>query len=168
LESALACDIFLSYTRLKDFRGTVADFAAHLQRELQKKTGRTDLLIFIDTKYIVPGAKWSPVLDKELASVRMLLVLLSPTWIRSPWCRQEYSRFIGQSQELRIDRQVVPIIWDDVTQDDCETDDQRLLLSEVLEHQAVPWGELQYETWASEGLRKAIGQLAVRLKPHLK
>ena len=163
----MACDIFLSYTRLKDFRGIVADFAVHLQRETQKKTGRTSLHVFLDTKYIPPGAKWSPVIEAELASASMLLILLSPTWIRSEWCRREYSRFVFQSSERGIDRHVVPLIWDDVSQDDCETDEQRTMLSEVLEHQAEAWGDLQYETWQSESLRKAFGQLATRLKPHL-
>ena len=164
----MPCDIFLSYTRVKDFRGTVADFAAHLQRETQNKTGQTALRIFIDTQYIAPGAKWSPALESELASARMLLILLSPTWIRSTWCRQEYSKFVARSQERAVDRPIVPIIWDDVSFDDCQTDDERAILSLILEHQAVPWGDLQYETWASERLRKTIGQLAVRLKPYFK
>ena len=71
----MACDIFLSYTRLKDFRGTVADFVVHLQRETQKKTGRTDLQIFLDTKYIAPGAIWTDAIKSQLEGARMLLVL---------------------------------------------------------------------------------------------
>lgn len=164
----MACDIFLSYTRLKDFRGTVADFVAHLQRETQKKTGRIDLRVFLDTQYLPPGAEWSTSIDTELAGARMLLILLSPTWIRSPWCRREFTTFSAQSRTLGLVRPVVPVLWDDVSIDDCETDEERTVLWSVLEHQAVPWGDLQYETWASERLRKEVGNLATRLKPYLK
>ena len=164
----MACDIFVSYTRLKDFRGTVADFVAHLQRETQKKTGRTTLSVFIDTKYIIPGAKWTESIDSELADAHMLLILLSPTWIRSEWSRKEFMAFVGHSSKQVRARPIVPLIWDDVSQDDCETDEERQILSSVLEYQAVPWGNLQYKTWESEQLREAIGGLASRLKPYLK
>jgi len=163
----MACDVFLSYTRVKDFRGTVADFCVHLQRELQKKTGRDDLRIFLDTTYIPPGAIWSKTLEAELASARMLMILLSPTWIRSEWCRREYQVFLQQSHDTGVERLVVPVLWDEVSAADCKTSEQRELLAEIQAHQTVKWGELQYETWASESLRKAISRLAVKLKPAL-
>ena len=164
----MTCDIFLSYTRLKDFRGTVADFVVHLERETRKKTGRADLKIFLDTQYIAPGAKWSEAIESELGNARMLLILLSPTWIRSEWSKREFMTFSAQSNALGQVRPIVPLIWDDVSHDDCETDEERDTLTSVLEHQAVPWGNLQYKTWESELLREAVGNLATRLKPDLR
>ena len=164
----MACEIFLGYTRVKDFRGTVADFGAHLQRELQKKTGNDSLEIFIDTKYIAPGELWSQTLEEKLRSAKMLIILLSPTWIHSEWCQREYRTFASQSLHMGISRPVVPVVWDDVDPSDCRNAEELSLLTELRAHQFVPWGELQYETWASESLRKAIARLAVQLKPLLK
>jgi hypothetical protein len=62
----MSCDIFLSYTHIKDaLRGAVSEFRNHLENEVIRKTGR-QLTVFQDKRCIHGGDKWAEVLRTEL------------------------------------------------------------------------------------------------------
>ena len=67
----MPCDVFMSYTRLKDIDGNVTDLRAHLQKRLREETKR-DIRIFQDTE-IEAGAPWKAALRDEIRSARIFL-----------------------------------------------------------------------------------------------
>lgn len=160
----MACEIFMSYTSVKDLYGAVDEFRDHLQTELRKKTGDVSLAVFQDKRDIHGGDKWAEILSAEIASAKLLLVLLSPTWLRSEWCRREYRLFVSSGTNASTDRPVVPLVWDRVSEDDAKTPEQRSLLAELKNYQMLTWNELQYEDWKSPEPNKAAGRLAEELK----
>jgi hypothetical protein len=164
----MGCDVFLSYTNIKDLYGAVEKFRDHLEFELRTKTGNLSLTVFQDKRGIRGGDKWEQVLTEELKSARLLLVLLSPSWLGSKWCRREYELFSAPERDGAMSRPVVPLIWDKVTEVDyAETSEEAKVLKQLLIYQALTWDELKYEDWASPAPNKAAGRLAEELKPKL-
>jgi hypothetical protein len=162
------CDVFLSYTRVKDEYGAVEHFRDHLEVELRKKTGDVALTIFQDTRVIHGGDRWQEILLRQLADARLLLVLLSPTWIRSPWCRREYEEFCKPSAHRSTIRPIVPIMWDTVEDADATSPDEEKTLGELRAHQVLAWGDLQYRAWTSPKLNRSAGKLAEEIKRKLR
>jgi hypothetical protein len=78
----------------------ITPFWKRLQNELQQRVG-TSTTIFKDTEDIEVGATWSHVLVENLNSAKVLLFLLSPTWLMSEWCVKEYSTFKEAMAEIR-------------------------------------------------------------------
>ncbi len=144
--------------------GAVTKFRDHLEIELRKKTGNVSLTVFQDKRGIHGGDKWEQVLEEELDSAKLLLILLSPTWIRSEWCRKEYEKFIASDVRGMNDKCVVPLIWDKVSDIDAITPEQRTLLAQLRTYQVLIWDELQYDDWASPEPNRAAGKLAKELK----
>jgi cobaltochelatase CobT len=157
------CDVFMSYTHVKDLFGVVGTFREHLENELRQKTGNAQLVVFQDTRGIHGGDKWEQILTAELHSAKLLLVLLSPTWIRSEWCRREYRLFTRGGTGARQDRPVVPLLWDEVSDAHALTLEERDVLSELKGYQMLRWEELRYEDWSSPAPNSAAGKLAKEL-----
>lgn len=74
----MSCDVFMSYTSVKDLFGVVGEFRDHLENELRKTTGNVSLTVFQDKREFHGGDKWQEILSAELASAKLLLILLSP------------------------------------------------------------------------------------------
>jgi len=110
----MGCDVFMSYTSVKDMWGAVENFRDHLEIELRKKTGNVSLTVFQDKRNFRGGDRWEQILTEELTSARLLLVLLSPSWLRSEWCLREYKLFLAAERDGAMSRPVVPLIWDKV------------------------------------------------------
>jgi hypothetical protein len=158
----------MSYTSVKDMWGAVENFRDHLEIELRKKTGNVSLTVFQDKRNIRGGDKWEQILTEELTSARLLLVLLSPSWLRSEWCLREYKLFLAAERDGAMSRPVVPLIWDKVTESDyAKTSEEAKVLAQLRTYQVLTWDELQYGDWASPEPNRAAGKLAEELKPKL-
>ena len=86
-------DIFMSYTHEKDAYGAVRVFHEHLEHELYKKSG-VITTVFRDKRDVPPGEEWRIFISEQLKSAKMLLILLSPTWLTSEECAPEYNEFL--------------------------------------------------------------------------
>jgi TIR domain len=164
----MSCEIFMSYTSIKDLYGAVGEFRNHLETELRKKTGNTSLTVFQDKRDIHGGEKWEEILRDRLGSAQLLLILLSPTWLTSEWCRREYRVFVSADAGTSASRPVVPLVWDKVSEHDARTPEQQNILNELRAHQMLTWDELQYADWTSPEPNRAAGRLAEELKVALK
>jgi hypothetical protein len=155
----MACDIFLSYTGLKDVFGAVSDFRDHLENQVQRKTGKI-LTVFQDKRDIHGGDKWADILSDELDSAKLLVILLSPTWLNSKWCRKEYTLFCksGSSQPLRP---ILPVMWDKILNHHAEKGSEaNAIFSKLKAYQIRDWTEFSEADWRSPDTNKAAGKLA--------
>jgi hypothetical protein len=123
----MPCDVFMSYTRLKDIDGNVTDLRAHLQKRLREETKR-DIRIFQDTE-IEAGARWKAALRDEIRSARIFLLLLSPNWLNSQYCNIEFEL------ALSGDKWIVPLLWEQTSNDLSQK--QKDILSQVSERQIL-------------------------------
>jgi FxsC-like protein len=122
---------FLSYAR-RDMiaRGGKVDtnftrFYEDLALEIGRVKGlptslRTKDISFYDRQNINAGAKWDPTLMRALQSSRVLLCLLSASYITRPYCGKEFQAF---SDRVKLHEEtlgpdglrpevIIPILWD--------------------------------------------------------
>lgn len=74
----MARDVFISYSREN------REIADRIAQDLV----RSGLHVFYD-KQLLPGEAWGPRLEQQLRRAKHILVLLSPSYVRSPWARRE-------------------------------------------------------------------------------
>jgi len=155
----MPCDVFMSYTRLKDIDGNVTDLRAHLQKRLREETKR-DIRIFQDTE-IEAGARWKAALRDEIRSARIFLLLLSPNWLNSQYCNIEFEL------ALSGDKWIVPLLWEQTSNDLSQK--QKDILSQVSERQILIADKFRDANWAklNETRDEALEKLVEALKPKL-
>jgi hypothetical protein len=140
----MATEIFLSYTRSKNRYNYITQFHDHLQTEFRNKSGNQKATIFFDEEHIAGGEKFDEKIEEELNNAKILLVLLSPTWVNSAYCNKEFD-FFSKKDSKKV---IIPILWDQI---------------HLPQHNWIEWKDLQYEDWNSTALKKATGKLAEKL-----
>ena len=93
-------DIFISYARDDDLpppdkpdRKGFVTFLDDAVRYEFKELGPERPKIWRDTKRIADGDQFTPEIEEALKSASFLLVVLSPNWTASHWCRRELDTF---------------------------------------------------------------------------
>jgi hypothetical protein len=90
-------DVFISYSHLDDRTvegtGWVSDFHRRLQIEVDQELG-TRVQIWRDPR-IGPADAFARDLDRQLRGSAMLIAILSPGYLNSPWCEWELAGFAG-------------------------------------------------------------------------
>jgi hypothetical protein len=95
-------DIFISYAREN------VDAAALINKEL--KSLRHTMQIFIDRKSLKVGAAWQHEIFEALDSCRKVIALLSPEYLNSKVCKEEFNIAWARSRET--DENILfPIYW---------------------------------------------------------
>jgi hypothetical protein len=151
-------NVFLSYTRSKDQFGTVSTFCKHFAAELEMRSpGST---VFLDTMNIQDGDHFPEVLAAEVARADVLLVLLSPAWLQSEWCRREFSLFTeNRSNQERLHK-ILPVLWVATPQAVGAPEDPVAQIFASVNH--ADWRDLRYGDWQSPENKRQVGALAER------
>lgn len=154
-------EVFLSYSSIKDINGTVSEFHRFLQNEIQINSNPS-VTVFLDKEEIKSGNSWKGSLSAALDQCAVFVILLSPSWLHSEWCRKEYLYF--KSLQAATNRKVIiPLRWATTTTADAQNDQEKLeIVKQLDELQQVNWLQLRYERdyKKSESLSRAVGELA--------
>jgi hypothetical protein len=93
-------DIFISYARDDDLpphdkpdREGFVTFLDESVRQEFRDTGPDRPEIWRDTKRIADGAQFTPEIEDALKQASFLVVILSPNWMASAWCKRELETF---------------------------------------------------------------------------
>lgn len=157
---------FMSYARFDDLHddGQLTQFRERLSAEVRVQTGE-EFPVFQDRNDISWGQNWQKRIDQTLDAVTLLLVIITPGFFRSRACRAEVERFLARERELGRDDLILPVYYvsapqleDPVGREDDEL--ARLLAS----RQFADWRELRFEPFTSPVVRRAIAQLAARMR----
>ena len=95
------CDTFLSYAYVDDLPvaesqqagGWVSTFYETLAREVRQRLGRTDVALWKDDELAYDQSLTRQLIEK-VQSAAVLIVMLSPGYIRSEWCGRERQWFM--------------------------------------------------------------------------
>ena len=99
----------------------------------------TQFTIFRDSTHLTTGALWESDIEKALQSSDILIVLLTPRWIDSKWCRNEYLMFEQIESARNAGPCVIPILGRDLTREIPNfTTDQRDVYDRILKRQLKP------------------------------
>jgi hypothetical protein len=152
---------FISYKRsgqMLDER--VAHFHALLESELGYIDSQSS--VFLDTEKMGPGDVFPEVLKEQVESADVLIVLLSPAWLQSDWCRKEYSLFSAKEQAQNHTPRVLPVLWVKTPQlDNPAGDDITEALSRVNYQE---FEHLRHRHHDDEKYSQKIAHLAQRVK----
>src|SRR5262245_56161538 len=95
-------DVFVSYAHVDDMpipgvdQGWVTTFIRHLQIRLSQSLGRTDAYsLWMDYRYqFEERAEIAPAILDNLRRSAVLVLILSPGYLASEWCKRETNAFL--------------------------------------------------------------------------
>jgi TIR domain-containing protein len=152
--------VFVTYTRLKDEFHSVSALRKRLLNELNQIAPASS--VFQDSAMLRPGDSFNERLRDELETSDALLILMSPAWLASNWCRGEYEYF-RQAKVAQLRRPaIIPLLWATTPQLDASSDDPIARDLALIQHD--DWREIRHENWGnSVELRRRAANLAETL-----
>jgi parallel beta-helix repeat protein len=157
---------FMSYARFNDAHddGQLSAFRERLAAEVRAQTGR-EFLIFQDRADIAWGQNWQRRIEETLDVVTLLLVIITPAFFGSTACREEMARFLERERELGRSDLILPVYYISAQEmDDLASRDADEMTRVLAARQFADWRELRFEPFASPLVRKAVAQLASRMR----
>lgn len=139
-------------------------FRQQLAAEVRAQTGQ-EFAIFQDRTDIAWGQNWQQRINETLDSVSLLLVIITPGFFQSTASRAEVSRFLDRERELGRSDLILPVYYASAR----EMDDPTLregdeVARALATRQFVDWRQLRFEPPNSPAARKAVRQLASRMR----
>ena len=103
---------FFSYARHdgETDPGLIVALTTELEGRVNARLVNARLTIWRDTERLRVGERWDETIDGELRSADVLIVLLTPRWIGSGYCRKEYALFEELEGSRSVGQCVVPIL----------------------------------------------------------
>ena len=161
----MTSNVFLSYARIKDLYNGVTEFKEHLEWSLRLQTGNKAFAVFQDKNDILVGENFSDIIENELSETGALIILYSPTWINSSYCRKEYTMF----KTVNPSRPIIVLKWGDIDLETIDNEDSIRIHKELNELNYYEWGiNLQYGEWQKPELKIATAKLATQIQKLLK
>lgn len=157
---------FMSYVHFDDQHddGKLTQFRKRLSAEVRAQTGK-ELAIFQDRNDIAWGQNWQQRIDQTLDSVTLLLPIATPSLFQSPACRAEVKRFIERERVLGREDLILPVYYIAARElDDPELREVDEIAHVLASRQYADWRELRFKPFTSPVVRKAIAQLASRIR----
>ncbi|WP_408591274.1 toll/interleukin-1 receptor domain-containing protein [Novosphingobium sp.] len=165
---------FWSYARSDDIAsdGRLSQLRSQLADELQQLYGRRKINIWQDVPSIAPGTEWNKSIDEAIAKSTFLVPILTPAFVESSICCQEFKKFIARENEifqihpeLQGRRRIFPINYIDTTDaDPCDPD----VLAELEKLQFIDFTQLRLADDKPFEVRRALVSLAKELNSLLK
>jgi hypothetical protein len=88
----------------------IRQFTTALEMRVNAKLANARFDIWHDKEGLRTGDKWNEEIEREVRGSDVLIVLLTPRWVESDYCRKEYSIFEEIEARRNIGEYVVPIL----------------------------------------------------------
>jgi parallel beta-helix repeat protein len=157
---------FMSYVRFDDQHddGQLSLCRERLAAEVRAQTGE-EFAIFQDRNDIAWGQNWQHRIDEALDAVTLLLVIITPSLFRSPACRAEFAKFLERERVLGQADLILPVYYISAREmDDPGVREADEMAAVLAARQLADWRELRFEPFTSPLVRKAVAQLASRMR----
>ena len=103
---------FFSYAHHDDDTdpSLIEDFTTRLEGRVGSRLTNARFAIWRDKGGLRTGERWNDKIEAELRSAHVLIVLLTPQWIGSDYCRKEYTFFEKIETSRHVGEYVAPIL----------------------------------------------------------
>ncbi len=88
----------------------VEAFTTTLEKRVNAKLANARFEIWRDKHQLRTGDKWDPKIEAAVRESDVLIVLLTPRWVESDYCRKEYSIFEEVEARTNVGEYVAPIL----------------------------------------------------------
>src|SRR5215472_7188599 len=106
---------FFSYSREDDegSGGRLSKLRERIQEELRGQLGRTkaDFRLWQDKVAIAHGELWEDTIKKGISESVFFIPIITPTAVRSSYCRFEFESFLAREKELDRSNLIFPILY---------------------------------------------------------
>jgi TIR domain-containing protein len=106
---------FFSYSREddEDSGGRLSQLRERIQAELRGQLGRTkrDFRLWQDKVAIAHGELWEDTIKKGISESVFFIPIITPTAVRSRFCKFEFETFLAREKELGRSNLVFPILY---------------------------------------------------------
>jgi F-box protein 11 len=157
---------FLSYVHADDEHddGRISEFRKQLSAEIRMQIGE-DFSIFQDRDDIAWGQNWQARIDETLDTVTLLIPIMTPGFFASAPCRKELSHFLERELQLGRSDLILPVYYVSAPRLDDEIIRKSDPLATMLfARQYADWRELRFEPFTAPVIRKALAELAKRMR----
>lgn len=100
---------FMSYVHKDDDDGRISAFRNKLSAQTRKVIGE-EFPIFQDCEDIKWGEDWDARIDESLAEVTFFIPIITPSFFRSQYCRDELTRFLEREERLGL-KLILPVYY---------------------------------------------------------
>ncbi len=130
--------LFLSYCHADNdhLDNAMVQLAEEIAKEYEYQFG-SQLQIFIDRKSLQWGDDWQAEINKSIEETHFLLPCVTPRYIRSTPCREEYLRFLNRTEQDSRCR-ILGLVWQDLP-----TEEPDQVWSSIKAHQYENVGSLR-------------------------
>jgi tetratricopeptide (TPR) repeat protein len=94
--------------------GLFAAFSTELESRISAQFVNDKLNIWRDESGLLTGVNWNATIEASLRESKLLIVMLSPRWLGSDYCRKEFTIFREVERELGMETLVVPLLLREV------------------------------------------------------
>jgi parallel beta-helix repeat protein len=160
---------FLSYAIINDSHdeGRISELRKRLSYEVEVQTGEP-FPIFQDREDIQWGQTWQERLTESVDAATFLIPVITPSFFKRPWCREELSRFLEREQQLGRNDLILPIYYVDCPfLNDSERRAGDPLVEAIASRQRADWRELRFEPFTNPLVGKTLADMAVQIRKAL-
>jgi hypothetical protein len=152
---------FFSYSREddEDSSGALSALRDRIQRELRGQLGRSKstFRLWQDKEAIAPGKLWEDEIKTAAGQAVFFIPIITPTVIRSHYCKFELDSFIARETKLGRDDLVFPILYINVPElDDSAQRQNDPVLAIVAKRQYLDWREFRHRDIQSMDVKEQI------------
>ena len=159
---------FFSYSREDDTdsMGALSTLRDRIQRELRGQLGRSarDFRLWQDREAIAPGSLWETEIQAAISQSVFFIPIITPTSVRSTYCRFEFEAFLSREQELGRSDLIFPLLYIRVPALEKSTLSKAdPVLSMIVPRQYVDWREFRHRDVYSTPVGEAIERLCSKI-----
>ena len=159
---------FFSYSREddEDSRGRLSTLRDRIQRELRSQLGRPRVTfrLWQDKEAIAPGKLWESEIKRAIEQSVFFIPIVTPTAVRSQYCRLELESFLAREQELGRNDLVFPILYIKVLAlEDRAVWGTDPVLSVIGTRQYVDWRRFRHGKYDSPRMGNVIEELCSKI-----
>jgi hypothetical protein len=151
---------FFSYSRADDEGddGAVSALSERIYRELRGQLGRTtdNFVLWRDKKALVAGEHWKSELKKAVSESMFFIAMVTPSAVKSPFCRFEFESFVERERTLDRDDLVFPILYITVPELEDERKETDPVVSLIAERQYVDWRPIRHGDVNSTAVKRTV------------
>jgi hypothetical protein len=94
----------------------IEDFTSELERRVGSKLTNARFAIWRDKEGLRTGERWNEKIETEIRRADVFILLLTPRWIDSDYCRKEYCIFEEVESQREVGEYVAPLLARSIAQ----------------------------------------------------